>query len=104
MEFMEGDLDPSKRTHENSEILVTGASRGISLAIAQRLAASGHRLTIVSRNPEDLDLASSSLDASHRPHIGISADLMSSEGINKTLSQTNLTKLSGVVHNMGTWF
>jgi NAD(P)-dependent dehydrogenase (short-subunit alcohol dehydrogenase family) len=41
--------------------LVTGASRGIGLAIAEALGAEGHALTITSRKPENLEPAAEEL-------------------------------------------
>jgi NAD(P)-dependent dehydrogenase (short-subunit alcohol dehydrogenase family) len=46
--------------------IVTGASSGIGLAIAQVLGETGHRLTIAARRPEKLDAAADALrDAGH---------------------------------------
>ena len=41
-------------THENKVAIVTGASRGIGLAIASRLVADGARVVITARQPEAL--------------------------------------------------
>ena len=41
-------------THENKVAIVTGASRGIGLAIARRLVADGARVVITARGPEAL--------------------------------------------------
>ena len=41
-------------THENKVAIVTGASRGIGLAIAHRLVADGARVVITARQPEAL--------------------------------------------------
>lgn len=43
--------------------IVTGASRGIGLAVAQELARRGHRLALVARNPQPLEDAARSLAA-----------------------------------------
>lgn len=101
MDLVQNDFESRSNLDEERNTLVTGASRGIGLAIAQELARLGHRLTIVSRSQRDLDLALASLAVGSRPHIGISADLMSSEGIESVVSTAKLSKMSCVVHNMG---
>ena len=45
--------------------IVTGASRGIGLAIAQRLVAEGSRVTLTARKPEALDAAVAEITAEH---------------------------------------
>jgi NAD(P)-dependent dehydrogenase (short-subunit alcohol dehydrogenase family) len=44
--------------------LITGASRGLGLALAHRLAADGWNLVIDARHPEDLESARAEIDAS----------------------------------------
>lgn len=91
----EGGLD------DRGRILVTGASRGIGLAIAHELARLGNRLIIVARAKEDLEEALASLPGKKDAHSAISADLMSQEGRQQLQSETDLANISAVVHNMG---
>ena len=53
--------------------LVTGASAGIGLAIAQQLAAEGCRLVLVSRNEASLNEAAATLRAAHGIEVVVAA-------------------------------
>jgi len=62
--------------------LVTGASRGIGLAIAHALAAEGVRLAICSRTQADLERAASELEGAYDvPVVAVASDLSTAEGI-----------------------
>lgn len=50
---------------DGTAAIVTGASRGIGLAIAQRLVAEGSRVTLTARKPEALDAAVAEITAEH---------------------------------------
>ncbi|MCB1299488.1 MAG: SDR family NAD(P)-dependent oxidoreductase, partial [Microthrixaceae bacterium] len=52
--------------HDGSVAIVTGASRGIGLAIAQRLVDEGARVVITARKPEALAEAVSALGGEAR--------------------------------------
>src|ERR1700692_4954810 len=55
--------------------LVTGASGGIGLAIAEKLAGEGARVSVVARTPADVEGVAARLHG-----YGVSADLMAGEG------------------------
>jgi NAD(P)-dependent dehydrogenase (short-subunit alcohol dehydrogenase family) len=55
--------------------IVTGASRGIGLAIADRLAARGAKLVVTSRHEDDLSKVVTLLEARGTPAVGIAANL-----------------------------
>ncbi|HEX6488466.1 MAG TPA: SDR family oxidoreductase [Candidatus Dormibacteraeota bacterium] len=78
--------------------LVTGASRGIGLAIAQALAAEGARVAMVARNREPLEAAASPLGA-----LPISADLTELSGCEKAAAETtaHLGPIEVLVNNLG---
>ena len=101
MEIMKENSGIEGEFDETGDVLVTGASRGIGLAIAQELAKAGHRLIIVARAKEDLDVALASLPVRNKAHSAISADLMSHEGRQLLQSDADLENISAVVHNMG---
>jgi NAD(P)-dependent dehydrogenase (short-subunit alcohol dehydrogenase family) len=62
--------------------LVTGASKGIGLAIADSLAAEGCEVQIVARTQADLDTAAAAISARHGvPTKGIAADLSTGAGV-----------------------
>lgn len=60
--------------------LVTGGSKGIGLAIAQRLAAAGARVALVARSPDDLERAAGSIASKGGEAHAIAADLSTEAG------------------------
>jgi NAD(P)-dependent dehydrogenase (short-subunit alcohol dehydrogenase family) len=60
--------------------LVTGASKGIGLAIAKRLAAAGARVALVARSSDELERAAGQIAAQGGEAHAIAADLSTSEG------------------------
>jgi len=61
--------------------LVTGGSRGLGLACAERLGQEGCRVVIAARDPERLDRAVARLREQGSEAHGFSADITTSEGI-----------------------
>lgn len=81
--------------------LVTGASRGIGRAIADKLASEGARVVLAARSESDLEIARAQL-ASPESHVCVAADLMTDDGIAQlTDTVTGLGPLDIVVHNLG---
>lgn len=56
-------------------VIVTGGSKGIGLAIAQRFLDDGARVTIVGRGQDALDVAVAQLDSSRGEILAVSADV-----------------------------
>jgi NAD(P)-dependent dehydrogenase (short-subunit alcohol dehydrogenase family) len=61
--------------------LVTGASRGIGLAIAELLAEEGHALTITARKPDTLEQTAEALRAKGYEVEAVAANMADEEGI-----------------------
>lgn len=78
--------------------LVTGATRGIGLGIAQALAAEGARVAIVARNEEDVRKTSDALQG-----FGVAADLLTMDGCRRAVDATvkALGQIDILVNNLG---
>ncbi len=80
--------------------LVTGASKGIGRAIAERLASEGCDLWLVARSPDALDEAAEAITRRHGVKTTpITADLAHTEEIDRTWRETPLPDI--VVNNAG---
>ncbi|NBB70572.1 MAG: SDR family NAD(P)-dependent oxidoreductase [Alphaproteobacteria bacterium] len=66
--------------HAGRHVLVTGASRGIGLAIARAFAAEGARLTLVARDGARLEAAAGELRAEGGEAAALAADLSTDAG------------------------
>lgn len=86
--------------------LVTGGSRGIGLAIAERLAAEGFALTIAARSRDSLDAAAASLEARGAHVVAVEADAAEPEAIDALLAshQAVWGRLDALVLNAGMGF
>jgi meso-butanediol dehydrogenase/(S,S)-butanediol dehydrogenase/diacetyl reductase len=83
---------------------VTGGSKGIGLAIAERLARDGARLALVARHESSLDDAVSELRSQSTDVVGIPADV-SDEAQTSSYVQTTLSSFGRIdilVNNAGT--
>jgi len=79
--------------------LVTAATRGIGLGIAQALAAEGARVAIAARTEADVSRAAQSLGG-----FGVAADLLTVEGCERVVAETTarLGPIEILVNNLGT--
>ena len=79
--------------------LVTAATRGIGLGIAQALKAEGARVAIAARTESDVARTANSLGG-----IGVAADLLKAEGCRRAVDETTarLGPIDILVNNLGT--
>jgi 3-oxoacyl-[acyl-carrier protein] reductase len=85
-------------------VLVTGASRGIGRAIAERLAAQGKQLVLVARDPVALEELSTAITASGAIEAMLCPmDLTDDEAVADLFKQifSRFGRLDGVVNNAG---
>lgn len=76
---------------ENKHVLITGASRGLGLAIASRLARAGARLTLVARRPTVLQQACDMIQRSGGQAQAISADVADKDAIYRITGEAAAT-------------
>ena len=83
--------------------LVTGASRGIGLAVARRLGKMGARVSICARNPVNLDRAASDLRAAGIQVLTLRTDVTCGDEVTSLVTQTQraLGPVDILVNNAG---
>jgi NADP-dependent 3-hydroxy acid dehydrogenase YdfG len=83
--------------------IVTGASRGIGFAVAQRLAKMGAKLSICARDPQKLERAAADLRQSAAAVFAASVDVTCADHIESFVSATrkNLGSVDVLVNNAG---
>jgi NADP-dependent 3-hydroxy acid dehydrogenase YdfG len=83
--------------------LVTGASRGIGLAIAQRLGRMGARVAICARDAQRLEQAASAMRSEQIAVLPVPADVSRSQDVARLVSQVERTlgPIDIVVNNAG---
>jgi len=84
--------------------VITGASKGIGLAIAKRFAASGAEVAIIARGREALDDAVKAIKANGRRVVGIQGDVAVAADVKRAYDEAMkaLGKIDIVVNNAGT--
>ncbi len=83
---------------EGKVALVTGATRGIGLGIAQALAREGARVAVVARTEADVKRVAESIHG-----FGVAADVMTEDGCRRSVDQTqqNLGPIEILINNFG---
>lgn len=84
--------------------LITGASRGIGRAIAERFAADGFRVAVVSTRQETAEKVASELSEAHDvPCLGIGADVGDEDQAKEVVSKTleAFDKVDALINNAG---
>lgn len=72
---------------EGKSVFVAGASSGINLAIAERFAGEGAKVTVLSRSPEKIEAAAAGIRATGAQAIGIACDVRDYPGLEAAFEQ-----------------
>ncbi|HSV45576.1 MAG TPA: SDR family oxidoreductase [Ramlibacter sp.] len=91
------------RPHAGRVAIVTGAARGIGLAVAERLSADGARLVLADADAAGLAAAVASIQASGGEAVGVAGDLSQESAANETARAAvdNFARLDILVNNAG---
>ncbi|MDP3274047.1 MAG: SDR family oxidoreductase [Deltaproteobacteria bacterium] len=87
----------------NASMMITGASRGLGLSLAQTLAKRGAKVVLVARGLEVYSHAESLVRQGHQA-FALQADLRDAHAIHPVIAQANalVGPLDGVIHNAAT--
>jgi uncharacterized protein len=97
-----GILQPSLRPIT----LITGGSRGIGLALAERFAVAGHDLLLVARDQSSLDLAQQQLSARHQVRVlALATDVTDPQSTDRIADfvTSNGHYVDTLINNAGRW-
>jgi 3-oxoacyl-[acyl-carrier protein] reductase len=96
----------NERPLEGKTALVTGGSRGIGLAIAQRLGSLGAKVSICARDAERLERAARQLREDGISTLGVHADVTRTADVELLAqkTQTSLGPIEILVNNAGTGY
>ena len=81
------------------QVLITGASGGIGLAIARQLASQGSQVTLVARNEDKLKEMVASLNGEN--HQYLQADLSLPEGVDQVVNHLSENTYDVLINNAG---
>ncbi len=88
---------------EDQVVLVTGASRGIGLAIAEDFAAQGASVALAARSRGAIEKAADRLDPEGRKALAVPMDVTSAEGVRSAVESVleRFSKVDILVNNAG---
>jgi NAD(P)-dependent dehydrogenase (short-subunit alcohol dehydrogenase family) len=83
--------------------IVTGASRGLGVGVARRLAAAGHPVILAARDLDDLERATASIEELGHPAVAVQADVTREADVERVVAaaQEHFGGLAALVNNAG---